>query len=125
MKLNSNFIKHTIDDQTVVVPTAGADFHGLVQGNKSVEVILECLENDTTEEAITEESTFRPSSTTAAAVSSQDDSMAKILIPLPPEIPRSSVRHPPGRLLPVRRRRCEGDHDGQYFHQLDQGKGKR
>lgn len=55
MKLNPNFIKHTIDDQTVVVPTAGADFHGLVQGNKSVEVILECLENDTTEEEITEE----------------------------------------------------------------------
>lgn len=55
MKLNSNFIKHTIDDQTVVVPTAGADFHGLVQGNKSVAVILECLENETTEEEITEE----------------------------------------------------------------------
>ena len=55
MKLNSNFIKHTIDDQTVVVPTAGADFHGLVQGNKSVAVTLECLENETTEEEITEE----------------------------------------------------------------------
>ena len=55
MKLNSNFIKHTIDDQTVVVPTAGADFHGLVQGNNSVAVILECLENETTEEEITEE----------------------------------------------------------------------
>ena len=55
MKLNSNFIKHTIDDQTVVVPTAGAAFHGLVQGNKSVAVILECLENETTEEKITEE----------------------------------------------------------------------
>ncbi len=55
MKLNPNFIKHTIDDQTVVVPTAGADFHGLVQGNKSVAVILECLENETTEEEITEE----------------------------------------------------------------------
>ena len=55
MKLNPNFIKHTIDDQTVVVPTAGADFHGLVQGNKSVAVILECRENETTEEEITEE----------------------------------------------------------------------
>ena len=55
MKLNKNFISHTIDGQTVVVPTAGADFHGLVQGNKTVAVILECLENETTEEAITEE----------------------------------------------------------------------
>ena len=55
MKLNQNFIKHTIDGQTVVVPTAGADFHGLVQGNRSVEVILDCLENETTEEKITDE----------------------------------------------------------------------
>ncbi len=55
MKLNKNFISHTIDGQTVVVPTAEADFHGLVQGNKTVAVILECLENETTEEAITEE----------------------------------------------------------------------
>ena len=55
MKLNQNFIKHTIDGQAVVVPTAGAPFNGLVQGNKTVEVILDCLENDTTEEAITEE----------------------------------------------------------------------
>ena len=55
MKLNQNFVKHTIDGQTVVVPTAGADFHGLVQGNKTVEVILNCLESDITEEAIADE----------------------------------------------------------------------
>lgn len=55
MKLNSDFIKYTIDGQTVVVPTASAPFNGLVQGNKTVEVILNCLENDTTEEEITEE----------------------------------------------------------------------
>ena len=52
MKLNDHFIKHTIDGQTVLVPIAGAPFHGLVQGNKSVEVILDCLASDTTEEAI-------------------------------------------------------------------------
>ena len=54
MKLNQNFIKHIIDGQTVVVPTADAHFHGLVQGNKSVEVIMDCLENDTTEDEIVE-----------------------------------------------------------------------
>ncbi len=54
MKLNTNFVKHTIDGQTVVVPTADAQFHGLVQGNKSVEVIMDCLENDTTEDEIVE-----------------------------------------------------------------------
>lgn len=52
MKLNKNFIRHSMDGQALVVPTAQADFHGLVQGNKSVGVILECLENDTTEEKI-------------------------------------------------------------------------
>lgn len=52
MKLNENFIKHTVDGQTVLVPTGDADFHGLIQGNVSVSVILECLENDVTEEEI-------------------------------------------------------------------------
>lgn len=52
MKLNENFIRHTMDGQALVVPTADAGFHGLIQGNKSVGVILECLENDTTEEEI-------------------------------------------------------------------------
>lgn len=55
MKLNPDFIKHTIDGQTVLVPTAGARFHGLVQGNNSVAVILECLQHDVTEEEIVDE----------------------------------------------------------------------
>ena len=54
MKLNSNFVKHTIDGQTVLVPTAKAPFHGLVQGNKSVDFILECLKSETTEDEIVE-----------------------------------------------------------------------
>ncbi len=54
MKLNENFIKHTIDGQTVVVPTAESGFHGLIQGNKTVEAILYCLENETTEDEIVE-----------------------------------------------------------------------
>ena len=52
MKLNQNFVKHTIDGQTVLVPTADAPFHGLIQGNKSVGLILDFLREDTTEEAI-------------------------------------------------------------------------
>lgn len=38
----------------MLVPTADAEFHGLVQGNKSVGFILKCLEKDTTEEEITD-----------------------------------------------------------------------
>ena len=52
MKLNKNFIRHTMDGQAIVVPTADADFHGLVQGNKAVDVILNCLLQDTTTEEI-------------------------------------------------------------------------
>ena len=43
-----------MDGQTVIVPTAGADFHGLVQGNKTLAAIAECLATDTTEEEITD-----------------------------------------------------------------------
>ncbi|MBQ1436515.1 MAG: PqqD family protein [Ruminococcus sp.] len=52
MKLNENFIHHDLDGQAVIVPTAEASFHGLVQGNKTVDVILSCLMKDTTQEAI-------------------------------------------------------------------------
>ena len=55
MKLNPGFLTHSLDGEAVLVPTAQAEFHGLVQGNKSVRVILECLQQDTTEEAITDE----------------------------------------------------------------------
>ena len=52
MKLNDTFVHHNMDGQTVIVPTAGADFHGLIQGNKTLAVIADCLKQDTTEEEI-------------------------------------------------------------------------
>lgn len=52
MKLNKNFIAHAIDGMTVVVPVAGADFHGIIQGNKTTAAIVECLQHDTTEAEI-------------------------------------------------------------------------
>ena len=52
MKLNDTFVQHNMDGQTVIVPTAGADFHGLIQGNKTLAVIADCLKQDTTEEEI-------------------------------------------------------------------------
>lgn len=52
MKLNNDFILHQLDGETLLVPTGAAAFNGLVQGNKSVMVILECLEHDTTEDEI-------------------------------------------------------------------------
>lgn len=52
MKLNKSFIHHQLDDQAVIVPTGAAEFHGLVQGNKTLAAIAECLSKDTTEEEI-------------------------------------------------------------------------
>lgn len=52
MKLKDEFIVHNVGNETLLVPTGEASFHGLVQGNKTVDVILNCLLNDTTEEEI-------------------------------------------------------------------------
>ena len=35
MKLNPDFIVHKMDGETVLIPTANAPFHGLIQGNES------------------------------------------------------------------------------------------
>ena len=44
-----------MDGEPVLVPTADAPFRGLIQGNQSVGVILECLTEDVTQEEIVEE----------------------------------------------------------------------
>ena len=52
MKLNENFIRHQVDGEALIVPTGNAKFHGLIQGNKTLSAIAECLTQDTTEEKI-------------------------------------------------------------------------
>ena len=52
MKLKDTFIVHSMDNETLLVPTGAAEFRGLAQGNKSVGVILGCLSDDTTIEEI-------------------------------------------------------------------------
>ena len=52
MKLNENFVIHQISGETMLIPTAAASFRGLGEGNETVGVILTCLTEDTTEEAI-------------------------------------------------------------------------
>ena len=54
MKLNYHFLTHELNGETLIVPTAGADFHGLIQGNKTLAAIAECLKSETTEEQITD-----------------------------------------------------------------------
>lgn len=52
MKLNQNYLLHTLDGETLLIPTASAPFHGLGEGNATVGVILRCLQQETTEKAI-------------------------------------------------------------------------
>ncbi len=44
MKLNENFIVHSMDGENLLVPTADAKFSGIVRCNESVAVILKALE---------------------------------------------------------------------------------
>ena len=60
MKLSENFIIHSMEGQTLLVPTSDADFRGIVRCNKTVEVILRALEKGVdSEEEIVEALTER------------------------------------------------------------------
>jgi hypothetical protein len=52
MKLNKDFILHTINEETLLVPTGRATFSGIVRGNNTLGQVLEQLKTDTTEEEI-------------------------------------------------------------------------
>ena len=52
MKLSDQFIVHTTDDETLLVPVGGSDFSGIVRGNRTLAAILECLKEDVNEEEI-------------------------------------------------------------------------
>ena len=49
MKLNPEFITHLTNDEAILVPLGGAQFHGIVRGNATLGAILERLKQDTTE----------------------------------------------------------------------------
>lgn len=52
MKLNRNFLVHTIGEETIVVPTGNVSFSGMVRGNQTLGTVLELLKTETTEEAV-------------------------------------------------------------------------
>ena len=49
MKLKKEFIAHDTGAESLLVPTGGAGFSGLVKGNKTLGAILNALKQDTTE----------------------------------------------------------------------------
>ena len=67
MKLNDRFLVHKAGEQTILVPSGGAAFSGVVQGNRTLGAILEQLKENTTEEQIT------------AALSARFDAPAEVI----------------------------------------------
>lgn len=54
MKINKNFLPHDDGENKLLVSTGATKFSGLVRGNSTAGFIIECLENDTTEDEIVE-----------------------------------------------------------------------
>ncbi len=52
MKLKKTFIVHNTGSESLLVPTGGAGFSGLVRGNETMGAILSLLKEDITEEAV-------------------------------------------------------------------------
>ena len=52
MKLKKEFIAHDTGAESLLVPTGGAGWSGLVKGNKTLGAILGLLKEDTTEDAV-------------------------------------------------------------------------
>ena len=52
MKLKSDFIIHSSNRETILVPVGGAEFSGIVKGNATLDAILDLLKQDTDEEKI-------------------------------------------------------------------------
>ena len=52
MKLKIAFITHDTGSESLLVPSGGAGWSGIVRGNKTLGAILALLKEDTTEQAV-------------------------------------------------------------------------
>ncbi len=52
MKLKKDFISHNTDTETLLVAAGGAEFTGIVRGNKTFGTILELLKKDRSRDEI-------------------------------------------------------------------------
>ena len=52
MKLKDQFLVHTVDDTQYLVPLGGEAFSGIVRSNRTAAFIVDCLKEDTSEDAI-------------------------------------------------------------------------
>jgi len=52
MKLKEDFLTQDIDDTQFLVPVGAEAFHGVVRSNRTAAMIVDCLKEETTMEAI-------------------------------------------------------------------------
>ena len=52
MKLNKEFLLHNTGSESILVPVGGAEFSGVVRGNKTLGAVLELLKEETTKAQI-------------------------------------------------------------------------
>ena len=52
MKLKKDYITHSTNGESLLVPAGSAGFAGIVRGNRTLGAILELLKQDTDEESI-------------------------------------------------------------------------
>ena len=52
MKIRSNFITHNSSDESYLVPTSGAEFSGIIRGNKTLGAIIDLLKEETTRDQV-------------------------------------------------------------------------
>ena len=81
MKLKSEFITQDIDDTQFLVPVGAEAFQGVVRSNKTAAFIVDCLQEETTEEEIVDKMCAKydaPRDTVAADVKEILDTLRKI-----------------------------------------------
>ena len=52
MKLRKEFLSHETGGKSYLISTTNTDFKGIIEGNRTLGVILELIKTDTTEEQI-------------------------------------------------------------------------
>ena len=81
MKLKDDFITHMIEGTQFLVPLGGEAFNGIVRSNKTAAFIVDCLQEETTEEKIVDAMCAKydaPRDTVAADVREILDTLRKI-----------------------------------------------
>lgn len=78
MKLKDGFVTHEMGGEQIMVATGDASFAGLVRSNATAAFIVECLNRETTKEAIVEAMLAKYDATAEVIGADVDKVLAKL-----------------------------------------------